>query len=405
MNTYTISSIEKLQSWICKNLIPLGFLILLTGMFWIKERSDYHRLFYIFLALPTFFVIAIKPSLLKPIIKNPIVIAFFAFSIYISLSLIWSEPSDNKIPLKNPIYIFLLFCGALLCHNNTKVSIEKIISLATVIAAISAIASSIYFLYFDPEADQRITGYRALYNPLLSSHVYGMFTAIALSCLTLGKRNKILWSACSLSLIIFLILSGSRTPFVGIIICLATLLILRPTPKAVLAIASAITCIALAISLKPTLIASSVISAISDRGLSLRPEIWQQAWTQIQAAPWFGHGFDSPMVFWVDSAGQAFADPHNLLLAVWFSGGIVGLVLWLLLYATCAYFIWKNRNNSLVVLAAATIAFGFAAGMTEGKSFLSRPKEHWFLLWIPFSILAYAIQKNSVKSASLKEQS
>ena len=111
------------------------------------------------------------------------------------------------------------------------------------------------------------------------------------------------------------------------------------------------------------------------------------------------------MVFWVDSAGQAFADPHNLLLAVWFSGGIVGLVLWLLLYATCAYFIWKNRNNSLVVLAAATIAFGFAAGMTEGKSFLSRPKEHWFLLWIPFSILAYAIQKNSVKSASLKEQS
>ncbi|WRL07413.1 O-antigen ligase family protein, partial [Pseudomonas aeruginosa] len=32
-----------LSHWI----LPLGWLALLTGMFWVGDRSDYHRLFYI----------------------------------------------------------------------------------------------------------------------------------------------------------------------------------------------------------------------------------------------------------------------------------------------------------------------------------------------------------------------
>ncbi|MCO2321178.1 hypothetical protein FA364_05290, partial [Pseudomonas aeruginosa] len=43
-----------LSHWI----LPLGWLALLTGMFWVGDRSDYHRLFYIpvsytHLTLPT----------------------------------------------------------------------------------------------------------------------------------------------------------------------------------------------------------------------------------------------------------------------------------------------------------------------------------------------------------------
>lgn len=34
--------------------------------------------------------------------------------------------------------------------------------------------------------------------------------------------------------------------------------------------------------------------------------------------------------------------------------------------------------------------FGLAAGLTEGNAFLPRPKEHWFLIWIPMALL-YAL--------------
>ncbi len=32
--------------------------------------------------------------------------------------------------------------------------------------------------------------------------------------------------------------------------------------------------------------------------------------------------------------------------------------------------------------------YGLVAGMTEGGSFLSRPNEHWFLIWIPLALVA-----------------
>jgi hypothetical protein len=32
--------------------------------------------------------------------------------------------------------------------------------------------------------------------------------------------------------------------------------------------------------------------------------------------------------------------------------------------------------------------YGIGAGLTEGGGILSRPKEHWFLLWIPLAIIA-----------------
>lgn len=388
MNTHIQPSTaaEKAQSWICNYWLPVGFLALLTGMFWVGERSGYHKIFYILFAAPTLLALILKPEKIKQILKNPIVICFLIFSLYTCITLIWSISDSKASQLKQPLYILLLFGGVILCKDSKALTLEKTISAAIIISAISAITSIIYFLYFDANAEDRINGYRALYNPLLSSHVYGMFIAVTLAYLTLKTKNKYIWTTCLLPLLAFIYLSGSRTPLVGITACLVTIAILKPSKRTLLITLLVIISMLLATYLKPTM--------ISQRGLSLRPEIWNLAWLQIQDALWFGHGMDSPMVFWVEPVPYAFADPHNLLLAVWFSGGLVGLLLWAALYSTCAYCIWKNRNNNLVVIAAAAIAFGFAAGLTEGKSFMSRPKEHWFLLWIPFSILAYAIQPN-----------
>jgi hypothetical protein len=41
-----------------------------------------------------------------------------------------------------------------------------------------------------------------------------------------------------------------------------------------------------------------------------------------------------------------------------------------------------------VMISSALLVFGFAAGLTEGGEFLTRPKEHWFLIWIPFALLS-----------------
>lgn len=77
-----------LSHWI----LPLGWLALLTGMFWVGDRSDYHRLFYILLAAPTLLYVILQPRLLRPLTGSPLFIAFLAFSSYMMLSLSWSAP-------------------------------------------------------------------------------------------------------------------------------------------------------------------------------------------------------------------------------------------------------------------------------------------------------------------------
>jgi len=56
------------------------------------------------------------------------------------------------------------------------------------------------------------------------------------------------------------------------------------------------------------------------------------------------------------------------------------------LYTIALVYSWRNRSNPAVVIASALLIFGLVAGLTEGRDFLSRPKEHWFLIWIPFAL-------------------
>ncbi|PLX67583.1 MAG: hypothetical protein C0607_21575 [Azoarcus sp.] len=75
---------------------------------------------------------------------------------------------------------------------------------------------------------------------------------------------------------------------------------------------------------------------------------------------------------------------------MFYRGGALGLVFWAALFASALFVSWKNRKDVMIFAFSATIVYGLVASMTEGGSFLSRPKEHWFLLWIPFALLTAA---------------
>ncbi len=62
------------------------------------------------------------------------------------------------------------------------------------------------------------------------------------------------------------------------------------------------------------------------------------------------------------------ADPHNIELGVLFAGGIIGLLLWVAIYALAFGFSWKNRKSPAVLLASTWLVFGLAAGLTEGNA-------------------------------------
>lgn len=362
-------------------VVPLGWVFMLTGLFWVGKRSAYHQLYYVFMLFPTVIAVALQPQLLKRFIRNPMFIVLAVFSIYMLLTLLWSTSEESSGSLiKRPIYIAVLLFAVGISTLKAPKQLESGTRLAAIFAAAAALASTLWFLYTSPSFSDRLNGYGALYNPLLTAHVLGAFASYWLCCWFLAERpTSPMPLICMAALAVAIIATGSRTPMVGLSAALVWLCIVGNKKRA-----------AVAVGILVVLLAALWITypdAFTQRGVSYRPAIWAESLRQISLKPWLGYGFDYPMVVPVAELSEPLYDPHNIELGVLYAGGIVGFVLWMTLYGLAMGFCWKHRREPAVMIAACWLIYGFAAGLTEGNAFMSRPKEHWFLIWMPMALV------------------
>lgn len=380
--TKTLSA--KVSQWLIRYVLPAGWLALLTGFFWIGDRSLYHKLYYGLLAAPTLIALACRPKQLKFVLTQPLLISYVFFAIYISLSIFWTtSDSQAQSLLKRPVYVLLLLSSAALLGSAYPNRLLQILKVSSIIAVISAALSYGYFFYSSPGGHgQRFGGYGALYNPLLTAHVFGFFATFWLVSWFINHK---VWApaplACLAMLGIAILATGSRTPLLALSVTAIWLCVACGGRKSWLAI------------LAGGLIALTLFylhpAAITARGLSHRPDIWIEALKMAKEQLLFGYGYDHMLTLETQDNIQAFNDPHNIELAVLLAGGVVGLALWTTLYAIALIYSWRNRSNNSALIASALLVFGLAAGLTEGRDFLSRPKEHWFLIWIPFALILH----------------
>ncbi len=373
---------QRIFDWLIRYAVPLGWLCLLTGMFWIGDRPRYHKLYYATLLFPTALALALAPYRWRRLLSCPLVIAFIVFAAYTMVSVLWSGSGESPFS-KHSLYILGLLLAAALVAIEVPGRLEQTTEVAAIVATLSAALSIAYFLAVAPGL--RFPGYGALYNPLLTAHVLGFFGAYWLARWWLDSRaGSPLPIAASFIFLLAIALTGSRTPLVALFACLMWLALLSWKRRFFVLAVTAVAVVGLAHSVFR-------IQTLIDRGMSYRPAIWAEALRQIMDSPLFGHGYTHPQVFRVDGLGDlCCADPHNIELAVLYSGGAVGLTLWLSMYALAFYFSWRNRATPAVLIASTLLMFGFVAGLTEGNAFFSRPKEHWFLIWIPFALIVAA---------------
>lgn len=378
----TLSPRYRVAHFLQEYLVPLGWLVILTSMFIAGDRGRVHQLFYVFLALPTFILIALRPALLKVLVNNPLFKAFVVFSVYTIISVGWSSTDDSALSLsRRPLYLALLFfCAGIVAMWSTE-RLNGLTRIAAIVAAVAGVASLIYYVVVRlPLGADRLEGYGALYNPLLSAHVFGAFATYWLADWLNGRKlASPLAVACLAALLITLFATGSRTPLVGLALALAWLLATGNPRRGAAVGAVVIGVLLVLLALHPEI--------LTQRGASFRPQIWQESLRQIGLRPLLGYGYDADMVVDIPGADHVLADPHNIELGVLYSGGAVGLLLWCALYFIALSYGWRHRKEADVNLATAWLIFGIGSGLTEGMAFMSRPKEHWFLIWIPLALM------------------
>jgi O-antigen ligase/tRNA A-37 threonylcarbamoyl transferase component Bud32 len=375
------STSNRVFDFICLWMLPLGYLLLLCSLFFLPDRSLLHKLYYGLFSIPALIALCLRPRELKELLREPIVIAVLLFAGWALLSLSWS-PGDEGFSgkFKPPLHTLMLFVGCYLLVRYRSDIVQPLLFSAAMVGLIA----SIYNLYMFAQVyvpGRRLIGGGAFDNPLLSSHLFGFFCAYWLSLSMTCKRPQILWLSIPAMAVMFVavIATGSRTPLVALIMAALWLGFICWNRRSI---------VLLGILLVG---GASVIALFSNmifgRGDSYRFEIWQMVLQKIAERPWIGHGYDASLN--VDpGVGYMLAEPHSFALGVLYYVGIFGFIPWLFFQAWSLLSSWRHRVQPLFIIASTWLVFGIGAGLTEGGGIISRPKEHWFLLWIPLALIA-----------------
>ncbi|MHC8289318.1 O-antigen ligase family protein [Pseudomonas sp. XS1P51] len=372
---------NRVFDFICLWMLPLGYFFLLCALFFLPERSLHHKLYYGLFSIPSLIALCLRPRELKELLREPIFIAMLLFAGWALLSLCWG-PGDESIAgqLKPPLHTLMLFAGCYLLVRYRSEIVQPLLFSAALVGLIA----SIYNLYMFAriyEPDMRLVGGGAFDNPLLSSHLFGFFCAYWLSLSMTCKRPQILWLSIPAMAVMFIavLATGSRTPLVALTLAALWLSFICWNRRSVVLLG-----ILLAGGGAVIALFSKMIIA---RGDSSRFEIWQIVLQKIAEHPWIGHGYDATLS--VDAGlGFLLQEPHSFALGVLYYVGIFGFIPWLFFQAWGLLSSWRHRLQPLFIIASTWLVFGIGAGLTEGGGIISRPKEHWFLLWIPLALIA-----------------
>ena len=380
--SYLRYSKHRLFDLICLWLLPIGFLLLLTDLYFLPGRSVHHKLFYGLFSIPTLIAIALRPKELKEILREPIILAYLIFASWAMFSLIWSNTDEGFLgEFKPPLHLLMLFIGSSLLIKYRADIVPPLLFVAASIALIATLYNlSVFISAYTPGA--RMIGSGAFDNPLLSSHAFGFFCVYWLTLGMTCKRPRVLLIAIPAFLIMLaaLLATGSRTPMVAIILTILWLSFVCWNRRSLVLIS--------------LFIASGIVlltffsEMIFSRGSSYRFDLWQMTLVLIEQHPWIGHGQDAALSLQIPGTDYFVEEPHNFALGVLYYLGIMGLVPWLFMHAWGLYRSWLYRVQPLFILASAWLIYGIGAGLTEGGGILPRPKEHWYLLWIPLALIA-----------------
>lgn len=371
------------------NIMSFSIFFILAGLLLVPKISNYHTIYYITSITPVIALLLINPKLMSDNISNVLKI-FIIFSIWSILSTLWSDADESIItPIKRAFYIFCLFISFAVVHSKNKHSLVKIFIISGSVVAITA-AYDLLSSDFSFQTGARFVGPGALKNPLLSSHVFGFFSVLFFTIFfTEHKKTKFIYLAIGALLFSLVIATGSRTPLLALTAVAVWIIILFNNKKSIYII--------FYYSLTLVLISTIYPEVFLNRGLSYRPELWSSAINKILLKPFIGYGFESVLDFHVPSLNKNFEDPHNIHLSTLSLTGLVGFILWAAMHICALWTCWVNKKNVLFIIASSLLVYGIVAGMTEGGGLLPRPKEHWFLTWIPLALIsALTLSKKSI---------
>ncbi len=321
---------------------------------------------------------------------------FWPLIVYVGLSLISSFLSVNpEASLKDSKELLLFLIVPIVYTGFSEENILKKANLALLASAYLSCLYSIFYFFFKARPWARIEGFMG--QVMTQAGLLLLFSCMALSIFIFSRmRIRYLWGLGFLLSLVALILTQTRSAWIGLVIATALILFLYK-PRALIIIPFAVGLFYIA---SPHPIKKRALSSFSLKGSNkLRIEYIRAGIKIIKDYPLFGTGSDTvDMVFQnpkyeLSEGAKRFPHLHNNILQTGAERGIPTLLAWL------TFMVWafislikllKNKDPTLYPLTVAALAALlalFTAGLFE-YNFADSEITMLFLyiITIPFSL-------------------
>lgn len=133
---------------------------------------------------------------------------------------------------------------------------------------------------------------------------------------------------------------------------------------------------------------SQIRDVVTNRGESLRIEIWKTYLSKATAKPMLGYGGLSNID--VQVGEQIIDQPHNLVLSSQIRGGMFSMLAMLTMLAASAWAAFRFQLRRRCAIPLAMIATIIPTGMFDYNLLITNATWPWLTFWLPFAVCAGA---------------
>ncbi|TBU88017.1 hypothetical protein DNK34_22155 [Pseudomonas dryadis] len=357
-------------------LLP-GLLCLLLGIA-LPTSKLYYQLMILLLWLPSLYLLFANRqdwrSWCTPLMG--LVTVFFAWAL---LSSLWSNGEEPGREIKHALMIYLTLWAGVLAAGIAQRQLVLLLAVCCYcMAALAAVCLFTAYVLYELPLSFRLTSFWQLSHPILAAHVFGFFLMALLHLKPARVIHQAFWCLGLLSLAAFVFFTQSRGVWLALGVGLVFSALLRREWIYVLGAVGGIAVLIVMAILMPNL--------VTDRGLSYRPELALEGLSLLAQHPWGGLGMGSVYSLPLPVLNAVFDHPHNLFISVGLDLGGVGLLLWLGIWGLVFRVGWRARTSPLGCALLGVWCFASVAFLSDGSGIWSKPREIWFLTWIPLTL-------------------
>jgi len=390
------AAVSQRDSW--RYLLGLGILWMLLGMVVMPAGASfnpgkiYQGSLILLMYLPALWLACTQRGRLwRELWPLPLFRLFLVMLAWATLSLAWAHLRHVGDEFGRLLSVMTFVLAWQLWDSDTEDYVSMLLFIGGIGVALCAGFYCVLFL-LQPDPSDRIAGEGTI---AATNYAAALMGAVSIWMTQLRLRTRHLsilrWVAIAL-LLAFVGLTHTR----GVWLALGTCIVLAPLWQSLrlrhwlMVMAGLLIVLAIA----------APMHLLTERGMSLRPQLLEQSLHQIAQRPWLGLGQGTPITLWV--AGLAYTHSHNLLTQVTLELGLPGLLLTVAMWLMVGWQGWRFRHTMRGRILLGLWIYASVVLQFDMPQLLDSPRPGWILVWLPFSLaIALELRKRAEGRADI----